>query len=217
LKTVFGNQLVVVTIHAGYWTTTNASGSFTYDFKTAVGTDLYTSLIPSTQPFPTGTVNRKQYGNLHIVDYPNWGSKIDTLLQAAPDAIIKLTPSYNAISRIISAETKTSVLRNLTGDVSLSLLYTEDSIVNWQAFPIPPAGQGNTANYIHRHVLRGALNGSWGDIIGTNVNEGQVIAGSYTGVPIASDINPLQVYVVAILFNTSTKEVIQVEEQKLLP
>jgi hypothetical protein len=217
LEGVFGDQVIVIAVHAGYWTSVNASGSFTYDFKTPEGTELYTALIPSTQPFPTGSVNRKLYGSQRVVDYPKWGGKIDTLLQSEPDAIIKLEPSFNFSARIISTEVTTSILNDIAGDIALSILYIEDSIINWQAFPIPPAGPGNTATYVHQHVLRGSLNGAWGNIIATNSSAGQVLDNFYSGTVIAADINTANVSVVAVLFNNTTKEVIQVEKQKLIP
>jgi Outer membrane protein Omp28 len=217
IQQVLGEQVVIMAVHAGFWTSVNATGSFTYDFKTPTGTELYNAMIPATQPFPIGTVNRKMYGVARVVDYPNWGGKVDSILQQAPDAYIKITPSYDAASRVISATVKTDFLNNLSGDVSLAIYYTEDSIINWQAFPAPPVGIGNISNYVHRHVLRGAITPTWGDVIATNPVKGQSVTTNKTGTAIAADISPGHVHVVAVLANTVSKEVIQVEEVKLIP
>lgn len=213
LKNFFGDSVVLITIHAGYFATYN-SAPFTYNFTTNEGDAIYNELIPSTQPFPTGTVNRKFYGSQRIVDYPKWGGKIDTLLNKPPDAQIKISPSWDPATRMISGNFKSTFLKNISGDIALSVLYTEDSIVNWQAFPLPT---GNVSNYIHRHVLRGSLNGAWGSVISVNPVQGNVVYKDVTSSPIAADIIPQQVYIVAFLFDNATKEVIQAEEVKLLP
>ena len=217
IQQVLGEQVVVMTVHAGFWTSVNTTGSFTYDFKNPTSTELYNALVPSTQPFPTGTVDCKMYGVNRIVDYPKWGGKIDSLLQQAPDAYVKITPGYDAANRTITASVKTDILNDLTGDVTMAIYYTEDSIINWQAFPAPPAGIGNISNYVHRHVLRGALTTTWGDVIATNPVQGQSFNTNKTSTAIAADINPAHVHVVAVLSNSVTREVIQVEEVKLIP
>ncbi len=217
IQQVLGEQVVVIAVHAGFWTTVNTTGSFTYDFKTPTGTELYNAMVPPTQPFPIGTIDRKMYGSVRIVDYPKWGGKIDSLLQQAPDAYIKITPSYDAASRVISASVKTDILNDLAGDVTIAIYYTEDSVINWQAFPAPPAGIGNISNYVHRHVLRGALTSTWGDVMATNPIKGQSFSTNKTSTAIAADINPAQVHVVAILSHSVSREVIQVEEVKLIP
>ncbi len=64
--------------------------------------------------------------------------------------------------------------------------------------------------------MRGSLNGSWGETLG-NLNAGQENNKTYSAALPKPDIKPEQVYIYAILYNETTKEVIQVEEKKLLP
>src|SRR5437763_710780 len=61
--------------------------------------------------------------------------------------------------------TETKFLADLTGNYSLSVVVIEDSIVSWQLDDA--ASTPNVSNYIQRHVLRGALNGPWGDQVNT--------------------------------------------------
>lgn len=212
IQNAVGNRLAIIALHVGYWATTNATGNFTYNFENQTGLDLYGALVPSSQPFPTGTINRKMYGSNRVVIYSDWGNKVQQLLQEPADASMKVTTSYNSITRVISASVKTTFLDNLTGDVSLAVYYTEDSIINWQAFPSPT---GNVPDYVHRRVLRGALTSTWGSIIATNPVYGFSVSGTVTGTPIAADINIDHVHVIAVLSDNATKEVIQVEEVQL--
>jgi hypothetical protein len=218
LKNALGCQVVIIAVHAGYWTTTNPSGSssFTYDFKTATGTELYTTLIPPLQPFPTGTINRIQNGATRIVDYPNWGSVVDSLVNEKPEAYIRVTPTYNAGTRVISANVKSTFLKGRSGDVALAVYFTEDKIINWQAFPTPPQGIGNIPDYEHNHILRGALTPTFGNVIATNPSQSAVINSDFNSSAIQADIVPENVHVIAILTDNASKEVIQVEEVKLI-
>ncbi|MEP7265196.1 MAG: Omp28-related outer membrane protein, partial [Bacteroidota bacterium] len=215
IQNTVGHRLVIMALHVGFWATTNSSGSlFTYDFENQTGLDLYGALIPSSQAFPTGTINRKMYGTNRAVIYAEWGNKVNQILQESADASMKVTTSFNSATRVISAHVKTTFLDNLTGDVSLAVYYTEDSIINWQAFPSPT---GNQPDYVHRRVLRGALTSTWGTVIATNPVYGFSISGTVTGTPIAADINTEHVHVIAVLSDNVTKEVIQAEEVQLNP
>ena len=213
VQLVYGKRLSIIALHVGFWANTNISGTFTYDFETQTGLDLYAALVPSSQPFPTGTINRKLYGALRVVDYPQWGSKVSDLMTQSCDASMKVSTSYNETTREISATVKSTFLHALSGDYALAIYYTEDSIVNWQAFPTTAGG--NVADYVHRHVLRGALTPSFGTVIATNPSVAQQEIRSNTGTPIAADINTDHVHVVAVLTNTATKEIVQVEEVEL--
>ena len=213
LKNRFQDSMVIITIHAGYFSG-YATAPFTYNFTTPEGTDIYNSLIPSTQPFPTGTVNRKMYGSNRIVDFPNWGAKVEELLAQPPQANIKITPTWNASTRVIGGTFLTTFMAPVSGNIALSVYYTEDSIVEWQTFP----ASVTVSNYLHRHVLRGALpaGGTWGSIIASSPLMGSTVTTIITGSPIATAIKPEHVSVVAVLFDNTTKELLHVEEQRLL-
>ena len=213
LKNRFQDSMVVITIHAGYFSGF-ATAPFTYNFTTPEGTGIYNSLIPSTQPFPFGTINRNYYGSFRVVDYPNWGAKIEEELSKPPQATISINSTWNVATRVISGTFVTRFSENLTRDLALCVYYTEDSIVQWQTFP----ASVTVSNYLHRHVLRGALpaGATWGSIITTNAIKGNSITTSLTGSPIAGDIVPEHVSLVAVLFDNITREIIQVEEQPLL-
>ena len=101
----------------------------------------------------------------------------------------------------------------------LVVYVVEDSIINWQKFYSSCGGvDKEISDYVHRHVLRGAVNSTWGDAlytagsiipIGTSVNK------SYTQV-----LDPIweakHIYFVAFIQDNVTKEVVQVEEVKLI-
>ena len=111
----------------------------------------------------------------------------------------------------------------MTGTYKLMVVLTEDSIVKPQTDYSKPPGQQDVLNYVHRHVLRGALTStSWGDSLTTNVAAGDSITKSinYTlpaTFPATNGIAPNEnlCYVIAYIYNAATYEVVQVEEQKI--
>lgn len=219
LKTTYGEKLVVMTIHAGFFAEPKAA-PYGYDFRNTVSDD-YDNFFVDGAPNPLGMVNRREYpANNHIKDFGEWGTLVGAALSEAPDAHIEITNLYNTTSRQLSTKVRTEFLNPLTGDYKLAVLLVEDSIVKPQKFYYPAPGK-DSLTYVHHHVLRDAIsNDSWGDLIAT----GSVAAGDTVSVSLSYDL-PLNFkglvprenhcYVVAYVYNATTYEVIQVEEKKI--
>ncbi len=215
LHNLYGEQLVLIAIHAGFYAQTqnNTNGSYSYDFRTPTGNAIFGFFLPSNQPFPTGVVHRKRNtaGN-YATSYSAWSTNIAPLITKKPSARLSLTNTFDSLARTIKTSVKTTLLESLQDSLSLVVVYTEDSIVNWQK-----NGTQNVQSYVHRHALRGSLNGSWGEMLGTSFGNGLIINRTYTGSAIQVDVVPEHVSVVAILYNSNTQVVVQVAEKKLLP
>ena len=215
LHNLYGEQLIVVAIHAGSFAATqvHGNGSYSYDWTTPVGNAIFNLFIPSNQPFPTGNVQRKRNSTgIYPTAYSAWGSYIAPLVIEKPSAKLYLTNTYDAAARTITTRVNTGFIKDITDSLSLSVLYTEDSIVNWQK-----NGQNDVPDYVHRHALRGSLNGSLGSYLGNVFAKDHGLTKTYTSTALKADIRPEQVSVVAILYNPATKVVLQVAEKKLLP
>jgi len=214
LHNLFGEQLVIIAVHADYWADPYPSGApyFTYDFRNALSTQIATDFNVIGQPFPKGMVNRmlnSGTNNQLILDWANWEPKINDWLAIPADAGIEITPTYNETNKSITADVTVKVVNELTDPVSLAVYFTEDSIIQWQK-----DGNTNVQSYIHNHVLRGTLNGTYGESLGTQA-AGAEITRSYSATLVPNDAVADHIHLVAILTNEITKEVIQVEEIKL--
>lgn len=214
LQNLLGEQLVVLAVHADFWADPYPSGApyFTYDFRNPISTQIATDFNVIGQPFPKGMVNRMINTSTNtqlILDWANWEPKVSEWLAIPADAGIEITPTYNETNRAISAEVKVKVIKALTDPVSLAVYFTEDSILQWQK-----DGSTNVQNYVHNHVLRGSLNGVYGESLGAQA-AGAEITRTYSGTLIPNDAVADKVHLVAILMNETTKEVIQVEEVEL--
>ncbi len=212
LQGQFGSRLVVLSIHSGFFAKPqpHPNGSFAYDFRTPVGDDITTAFgIGST--YPKGIINRSIIGGGTIdLDWPTWEPAITDQLTKVADASLKITNSFNATDSTVSSTIDIKAINALTDPVSICVFVVEDSIVNWQK-----DGTVDVQFYIHRHVLRGSLNGSFGQSQGA-MTAGQLLSRTYSAKLMRNDINPTQVYIYAILINDNTKEVLQVEEKKLI-
>ena len=144
-----------------------------------------------------------------ILDWANWEPRVNSWLALPADAALELTPGYNDATRGITADVKIKMINELTDPVSLAVYFTEDSIIQWQK-----DGITDVPNYVHNHVLRGSLNGTYGESLGVQ-SAGTEITRSYSGTLTPSDAVAEHVHLVAILMKETTKEIIQVEEVEL--
>ncbi|MFN5705342.1 MAG: Omp28-related outer membrane protein [bacterium] len=224
----FKGRVVIVATHIGFFARTNPSGKFSYDFKTQTGNELDTYFQIDNVGLPRGLVNRKVFeGNL-IMNPTAWGSALYSELDkdgvpgidtSAPPIIIKINQDYNSTSRSVTAGI--DIEYNEVGNNKHHVVFyiVEDSIKNWQLFyPAcsPTSANYETDNYYHRHVLRGSVNGTWGEQVSasTNIPVGTKITKTYTKV-LDPSWNDKQIYLVAFVHDNVTKEVLQVEEVHL--
>ena len=104
------------------------------------------------------------------------------------------------------------MVNDYVNPISLAVYFAEDSIVAPQK-----NGSIDVLDYIHRHVLRGSFTGAFGETIGNSAAAGQELNRTYSTKLTPTNSNVNQVYIYAILFDNVTREVIQVEEKKLIP
>ncbi len=217
LKDVYGDRLIIMAIHSSStWAAPQpVSGkpySFLYDFRSAAGNaiSIDQGVINAAQdplmPYPIGNINRV---GLNL--WSTWGSSVATALAKTAKAGLQVVNGYDSDSRSVSSTVIIQSIADQEHQQKLSVYLLEDSIVNWQK----NSGHADSL-YLHRHVLRGALTDPLGDDIGQLTN-GQFVVKNFTGTLPRTDINAKKVYVVAVLTDNTTKEVIQVEEKKLTP
>ena len=209
LKTLYGEQLILLTVHAGFYATPDATGEFTADFRTMEGTELNTFFeIPA---YPMGMVNRTEYSGSRILLKDSWEAAVAAQTDLEPEAAISITNTYNAGTRKLDCILETEFLETLVGTYNICAFITESGIISPQQ-----TEQDVDTNYVHNHVLRGSMNGTWGDAVG---EDGQAISGSIVtnsySFTLPSGCNADNCAVVAFIYNTATNEVVQAEEKSV--
>lgn len=213
LKTIYGDTLVVVAVHAGSFAEPTAS--YPADYRTPAGTDWDNFFGVSAAGLPKGMINRVNYPTMsHIYSYTQWGSVIPTLIRTFPKISIRLKTKYDTINRVLNVQNTVKFHQNFSNDIYWNVVIIEDSIIGKQKdYSVYP---DDVENYVFRYMLRGSLNGSWGNLlkaapIYTNDSTVKEINGYY----ISSAFNDKRIYVVSFVYDNVTKEVIQCEKVKI--
>ncbi|MBR4537104.1 MAG: Omp28 family outer membrane lipoprotein [Bacteroidales bacterium] len=200
----YGDTLVAVCIHAGWFAETEAA-PFNYNFSTPLGEQLYADYHISNNP--QAVINRSG----SPLDKSTWHSSMQTADRTL-HAAIQIINQFDESEQSLKINTKTTMLESYDHAVLLSLLLVEDNIVK-------PQQVNNNVNeeYVHNHVLRAGVNDSYGEHISF---DGMVSKDSSYLYGYSIDFNgtdwvPENCSVIAILLDESSKEVLQVEKAKV--
>ena len=143
----------------------------------------------------------------YALEMVKWAPAVAYFSQQPPIAAVQMINEFSG--GVITTHTKTTFLTDFEEQVKLALYVIEDGIVS------PQIDDGDTiVDYVHNHVLRGSMNGTYGTFIS---DDGRVVADSgyvksYRLVADGSWV-PARCSVVAILMNaTEPHEVLQVEK-----
>ena len=173
----YHGQLVVVSMHAGALASPAPNGLMQEEGN--VYADKY-----GIKAYPIGMVNRNG-----LSDYSSWPSLVRECIQNNSKVNIALSSKTKSESLSVDVELLTVDSLGVTGKLQLWLI--EDSIV------APQAGKG--VDYIHNHVFRDALNGTWGEEVSLTVGEQTTI--QHENIVLDSNWKPENLSVVAFVYN----------------
>lgn len=219
LSELYGERLVVVGLH-----TTNTFGApldppapdgrYSTDFRTPAG-DTYTTTF-GVSFLPTGMVSRTVRSSSITLAQGSWGSAIADILEQPALFRIGFDQVQVNTNSTLNATIKVRAQVAIDAEHKLVIYLVEDRVIDWQlnAAVTPP----DVPDYEHRHVLRGAVNGTWGeDAVAAGTAAGDSLSFTVNAFPLATEWNVANCYLVAYLYNTSNNEVMQVSERKVQP
>ncbi|MCF8302230.1 MAG: Omp28 family outer membrane lipoprotein [Bacteroidales bacterium] len=216
LKQAYGEQLVVMSVHAGFFAM--PIGDMTTDFRTDVGEELDQYFGISAVGNPNGMVNRVEIAGSPILSPNAWGTQVATQVEASPTAYIQIESEYDDASRTVDATVNTMFFEDLDMNLKLCVYVLEDSIQAPQKNSDEEIGPTPVIeDYYHNHVLRGSLNGTWGDVLNPSgsVQADAEIEKSYSG-SIDTAWVAGQCSLIAYVYDDETKEILQAAEQKII-
>lgn len=204
LKKSYGENIIAVSIHAGIYA--KPSGIFVNDFRTEAGTTYNSTFF--IEAYPTGLINRTTYNNKIKLDYQEWNGAVQSLISQDSPIGIKIVNQWSETDRSVKSNIDISIFKDMTEELKLQVWLVEDSIVAPQV-----SGSVILNEYIHKHVLRGALNGTWGeDLNGASKN----IVLTKTLIHQLPDwVDAAQCSIIAFVYRRIDKSVVQVNETKL--
>lgn len=209
LTSQYPGRLVILSEHVGYFAEVRISGKYTYDFRTSVGNEIDNEFGASAAGLPKGMVNRITYNNSKIHDRNVWNTIVSQALQNPIQADIQILYKWNNSQEKLNVAVQVKNIQSTSPNLKLFVYLVEDSIINWQKdYSKNPQ---DIPDYVHRHVLRAPFNGTWGE----NVTWTNNLFEKRYALNINSEYNKQKLYVIAALYDNSSKEVLQVEEVKI--
>ena len=139
-------------------------------------------------------------------DYNTWAASVSEIISKKAPMSIAIANTYDADTRQLTTDISAyGTDGNTTGKLQVWLI--EDGIVAFQLMP-----DGSTNNeYVHNHVFRAAVNGTWGEDVA--VSEGEHTNKQYT-YTLPETWNAEKVSVVAFVYNDS--EVLQTSKKAVV-
>lgn len=209
IKTYGEDNVIAVGIHCG--PLGFAGNSKRVGLRTDTGDEYYTHWANGTNlGQPSAIFNRKK-GKGPIDNLNNWAAEVGLIISEKANLSVNIANAYDAKTRTLT--TKVGAF-GVNGTVSgkLQVWIVEDGI---KAMQLMPDGSANQ-EYIHNHVFRAAVNGTWGEDI--TVKEGETTSNDYSYV-LPETWNADNISVVAFVYNgkgvenVAKKHIVEHEEE----
>lgn len=153
IKEQHGDNVIAVSVHAGGFGISVNSTNFETDYVGLMQPegDEYDSRYNTLQTWPAGTVNRGS-----TLNSDSWATAVRNALSTEAEIAIDIEAAPSADKSTIEITSTLRPSANLKGRYQLWM--TEDNIVARQR-----NGSKLIRDYVHNHVFRGAINGTWGE------------------------------------------------------
>lgn len=163
------DNVIAVGIHSG--PLGFAGNSKTVGLMTDTGNEYYTRWDKENKMGqPWVIFNRKTSPDSH---YNNWAAMVSTIISEKANLSVNIANAYDAATRTLTTTVGADGV-NGTVNGKLQVWIVEDGV---KALQMMPDGKSNK-EYIHNHVFRAAVNGTWGEDV--TVKEGETTTKQYS-------------------------------------
>ncbi|MBO4614186.1 MAG: Omp28 family outer membrane lipoprotein [Bacteroidales bacterium] len=207
LEGTYHDAVVPVAIHCtSTYAAPEPGTAYAADFRTEEGDYLCTYM--DLEGLPSGLINTMLPASISSAP-TEWATQFAGYVNVEPELSIEVEPSI--ASGTATANVKVIAETACSRKLSLAVYVVEDGIVGGQKDyeSNPP----DIENYVHNHVLRMSFNGALGESIKDNTDamaKDATIEKSYSKA-FSSDWNAANCKVVAFVYDSDTKEVLQAE------
>lgn len=183
------DNVIAVGVHSG--PLGFAGNSKTVGLMTDTGNEYYTHWDKENKMGqPWVIFNRKTSPDSH---YNNWAAMVGTIISEKANLSVKIANAYDAATRTLTTTVGADGV-NGTVNGKLQVWIVEDGV---KALQMMPDGSANK-EYVHPHVFRAAVNGTWGEDV--TVKEGETTTKQYQYV-LPEAWNADNIAVVAFVYN----------------
>ena len=212
LSEELNHQLIIYSVHAGYYAEPDATGNYTADFRCETGNEIFNNFVITG--WPAGTVNRVEYNGSVILGGGDWEDAVHTETQKENVINMTLKNYYDQQKNELTVLVASTFLNQLEGKFTLVVLIVEDHILSWQKNNEPSIGPTpDWENYEQRNVLRDAISSTFGNYF---TEDGTIVSGETYETPFSYKLNEEWVTencnIISYIIHEETGEVLQVAE-----
>lgn len=172
LQGLYGENVLAVAIHAGFFAQKYPDSKF--DFKTEKGQQIE-SWLGAPIGYPSAVINRRKFVGEQNFQLPrqSWAGHIANELKKDPAVSINIETTFDPFSRNLSVKVFVVAEENISGESRITIMLTEDNIIDPQANVAESSGR--TTAYNHKHVLRDILTSFDGNTLSQRMIAGDII------------------------------------------
>lgn len=210
LLDIHGEQLIAVSIHAGFFSAPYTNSK--EDYTTPEGTSLE-GFLDSPLGYPTAVINRKLFENQddRQVSQSAWAGLIQQEKGQFSPLVLDLNLDFDETSRQLTATTLIQSAASLPGDYRYSVMVIESDIIDVQLTP----EEGEKEDYVHKHVLRDMMTPFDGEGIDEEFTAGATVEKVHQ-MTLPDRYNSNKISVIVMVHETGdSREIVQVEEKSL--
>ena len=201
------DTLICMAVHCGNFAEPG-DAPYTADYRTALGNYLESHF--SVSGLPKGMISRRQFNGKRVLNYSEWKADMASVTRLPAEIGIQIkdttVPSHPDTAYIF---VKTTWLKGTERPMRLSIVLLEDSIISAQKQP----DLSIISDYVHNHMLRASLSPIEGTVLNT---DGKKEKGESDIRAYALYRNPVwqwkHCHIVAMVIDTETEEILQVEK-----
>ena len=219
LQEAYKGQVFVIGVHAGSFAKPDLTHYVPYltaDYTSAAGNEWYSYSGFNIDQNPKGMVNRRPYKTKISFLPSDWNNAIDSVLKLPKAAIMVLNNTYNSANRTVSIQVDTKFLLGFTSPVNLCVCILEDSIHGGQLNSIKPDSTPIIKNFTFMHILRGSVNGSFGEEIAASPAANAIYSKTYSFDFTPKSWVPAHCSVIAFIMDAGTREVLHVTKSPVI-
>ncbi len=177
LLAIYGSQLVVVSIHAGFFANPQFFPLGQYDLRTQEGEQIFALLGPNLG-YPSAVVNRKKFSGDYQHGANAWAGFVAAEITEEPDVEFTVDAEFDPVSRSMLIVVEGRARVDVGFPVYIGVMVTESGIIDAQ--DDQEAG-GIVEDYEHKHVLRTMFTPHNGEWLVDNLNLGDGFSSHHAG------------------------------------
>lgn len=206
-------KVIVLAVHAGYQALPG-TGEYAADYRSDAG-EIWNVDFGINSINPQGMINRKVFGGTLILSKDVWSNDVAAALTETPQLLMLATNEYDSTTRNVKLTVYSHFTDSLPGSFNITICVAEDSLISGQKNNNPAVGTTpDIHNYVFKDVLRGSVNGTYGEVLTTSADPKLTYKGKFS-FPLVAAWVPKNCWILAFVSKTDTKEIIQVIKQRV--